>query len=64
MEKIIVKPELCMNKIICEIREVADAFNELADELEQIEKKYAKDFNPRELLRYVQDENTEGEGEE
>ena len=42
--------ELNLEKIIAESREVAQALNEFADNLEQIEKKYA--------------EPTESEGEE
>lgn len=34
--------ELDLKKIIAESREVAQAFNELADNLESIEKKYAE----------------------
>lgn len=34
--------ELNLKKIIAESREVAQALNEFADNLEQIEKKYAK----------------------
>lgn len=34
--------ELNLKNIIGEVREVAQAFNEFADNLEQIEKKYAK----------------------
>ena len=34
--------EINLKKIIPELREVAQAFNELADNLDQIEKKYAK----------------------
>ena len=33
--------ELNLKKIVAESREVAQAFNELADNLERIEKKYA-----------------------
>ena len=35
--------ELNLKKIISESREVAQAFNEFADELERIEKKYEDD---------------------
>ena len=34
--------KLNLEKIIAEAREVAQAFNEFADNLEQIEKKYAE----------------------
>lgn len=34
--------ELNLEKIIAESREVAQAFNEFADDLERIEKKYAE----------------------
>lgn len=34
--------ELNLKKIIAEIRETAKAFNEFADNLEQIEKRYAE----------------------
>lgn len=34
--------ELNMEKIIAESREVAQAFNEFADDMERIEKKYAE----------------------
>lgn len=34
--------ELNLKKIIAESREVAQAFNEFADDLERIEKKYAE----------------------
>ena len=34
--------EMNLKKIIAESREVAQAFNEFADNLEQIEKKYAE----------------------
>lgn len=34
--------ELNLEKIIAEVREVAQAFNEFADNLERIEKKYAE----------------------
>lgn len=34
--------EMNLKKIIAESREVAQAFNELADNLEHIEKKYAE----------------------
>jgi len=34
--------ELNLKKIIAESREVAQAFNELADNLERIEKKYSE----------------------
>ena len=40
-ERIIV-PELNLEKIISESREVAQALNEFADELERIEKKYTE----------------------
>lgn len=35
-------PELNLKNIIAESREVAQALNEFADELERIEKKYAE----------------------
>ena len=41
MEPYKIKVELNLEKIIAESREVAQAFNELADDLERIEKKYA-----------------------
>lgn len=41
-EHIEIVPELNLKNIITEVREVAQAFNEFADNLEQIEKKYAE----------------------
>ena len=41
MEKIII-PEMNLKNIIAESREVAQALNEFADDLERIEKKYAE----------------------
>ena len=43
--KIKITAAMNLNKIIAESREVAQALNEFADDLEQIEKKYAE---PRE----------------
>lgn len=37
-----ITPEMSLKKIIAESREVAQAFNEFADNLERIEKKYTK----------------------
>lgn len=34
--------EINLKKIVAELREVAQVFNEFADNLEQIEKKYAE----------------------
>lgn len=48
-----ITPELNLKNIIAESREVAQAFNEFADTLELIEKKYAK---PQERER-VNDNN-------
>ena len=42
MEKYEITAELNLKKIIAESREVAQALNEFADNLEQIEKKYAE----------------------
>ena len=42
MEKLEITAELNLKKIIDESREVAQALNEFADTLEQIEKKYAE----------------------
>ena len=41
MEKIII-PEMNLKNIIAESRDVAQALNEFADNLERIEKKYAE----------------------
>lgn len=41
-EHIEIVPELNLKNIIAEVRETAQAFNELADNLEQIENKYAE----------------------
>ena len=41
MEPYKIKVELNLEKIIAESREVAQSFNELADDLERIQKKYA-----------------------
>ena len=41
MEKIII-PEMNLKNIIAESREVAQALNDFAENLEQIEKKYAE----------------------
>lgn len=41
MAKIII-PEMNLKNIIAESRDVAQALNEFADELERIEKKYAE----------------------
>ena len=45
MEAYKITAELNLEKIIAEVKEVAQALNEFADNLEQIEKKYAE---PRE----------------
>lgn len=42
MEKYEITAELNLEKIIAESREVAQALNEFADNLERIEKKYAE----------------------
>lgn len=42
MAKFEITPELHLRNIITESREVAEALNEFADKLEQIEKKYAE----------------------
>lgn len=42
IDKYIIEPELNLKNIITESRDVAQALNEFADNLEQIEKKYAK----------------------
>jgi len=42
MEPYKITVELNLKKIIAELREFAQAMNECADDLEQIEKKYAK----------------------
>ena len=42
MEPYKIKAELNLKKIAAESREVAQALNEFADALEQIEKKYAE----------------------
>ena len=41
MAKYELTAELCLRNIIAELREVAEATNEFADKLEQIEEKYA-----------------------
>ena len=47
MERYEITAEMNLKKIIAESREVAQALNEFADNLEQIEKKYAE---PRESV--------------
>jgi hypothetical protein len=42
MEAYEITAELNMEKLIAELREVAQVFNETADNLEQIERKYAE----------------------
>jgi len=42
MAKYEITAEMNLEKIIAEAREVAQAFNEFADNMEQIEKKYAE----------------------
>ena len=42
MDKIKITAELNLEKIIAESREVAQAMNDFADNLERIEKKYAE----------------------
>lgn len=41
-------PELNLKKIIAELRETIQAFNELADDLERIEKKYGTETEDEE----------------
>jgi NTP pyrophosphatase (non-canonical NTP hydrolase) len=48
MAKYEITAELNLKKIIAEAREVAQALNEFADNLEQIEKKYADPQERRE----------------
>lgn len=42
IDKYLIEPELNLKNIITESRDVAQALNEFADNLEQIENKYAK----------------------
>lgn len=42
MEPYKIKIELNLENIIAELREVAQSFNEMANDLERIEKKYAE----------------------
>ena len=56
MEKYEITAELNLKKIISESREVAQALNEFADNLERIEKKYAE---PQERSRRNEENRNE-----
>lgn len=47
-EHIEIVPEMNLKKIIAEVKEVAEALNEFANNLEQIEKKYEKKYTDQE----------------
>ena len=54
-EKVIV-PEMDLSGIISESRDVAQALNSFADELEKIEKKYAKVFRDKRFENEAEEE--------
>ena len=71
MEPYTITAELNLKKLIAESREVAKAFDEFADEIEKIEKKYTKSKKntsnngfPHFMTELTEDDLDESEGKE